>query len=67
MPHITQTDKSVAELGKGTFGQVFKCKDMVFGDYVAVKVIRAVPKYREASKIEIRVLETLKEHDPTNQ
>ncbi|KAI8137855.1 kinase-like domain-containing protein [Fennellomyces sp. T-0311] len=59
--------KTVAELGKGTFGQVFKCKDTLLGDYVAVKVIRAVPKYREASKIEIRVLETLKEHDPSNK
>lgn len=33
---------------------------------VAIKVIRAVQKYREASKIEIRVLETLRKHDPRN-
>ncbi|CAE6516178.1 unnamed protein product [Rhizoctonia solani] len=42
------------------------------GDYppnagrVAIKIIRAVPKYRDASKIEIRVLKRLKESDPQN-
>lgn len=34
---------------------------------VAIKVIRSVQKYRDASKIEIRVLETLKKNDPSNQ
>jgi len=33
---------------------------------VAIKIIRAVQKYRDASRIEIRVLETLKKHDPSN-
>ncbi|KAG8707725.1 hypothetical protein FRC09_001650, partial [Ceratobasidium sp. 395] len=33
---------------------------------VAIKIIRAVPKYRDASKIEIRVLKRLKESDPQN-
>lgn len=33
---------------------------------VAIKIIRAIPKYRDASKIEIRVLQRLKERDPAN-
>ena len=33
---------------------------------VAIKIIRAIPKYRDASKIEIRVLQKLKERDPAN-
>lgn len=34
---------------------------------VAIKIIRAIPKYRDASKIEIRVLQKLKERDPMNR
>ncbi|KAG8709030.1 dual specificity protein kinase kns1 [Ceratobasidium sp. 394] len=33
---------------------------------VAIKIIHAVPKYRDTSKIEIRVLKRLKEPDPQN-
>ena len=34
---------------------------------VAIKIIRAIPKYRDASKIEVRVLQKLKERDPLNR
>jgi len=34
---------------------------------VAIKIIRAIPKYRDASKIEVRVLQKLRERDPTNR
>lgn len=40
--------------------------DILTKQKVAVKIIRAIPKYRDASKIEIRVLKTLKARDPTN-
>jgi dual-specificity kinase len=43
-----------------------EAKDMQTRRKVAIKVIRAVQKYRDASKIEIRVLETLKRNDPNN-
>jgi dual-specificity kinase len=59
-------DKMIRLLGQGTFGKVVECWDRVRRRYCAVKVIRAVPKYRDASKIEIRVLNTLKENDPLN-
>ncbi|KAJ1677209.1 serine threonine protein kinase CMGC group, partial [Spiromyces aspiralis] len=54
-------------LGQGTFGKVIKCLDYRTNKLVAVKVIRAVQKYRDAAQIEMRVLETLKRHDPTNK
>ncbi|KAE8263290.1 hypothetical protein A4X09_0g7267 [Tilletia walkeri] len=54
-------------LGQGTFGKVVECIDVRSRTRVAVKVIRAIQKYRDASQIEIRVLKTLKDHDPTNK
>jgi len=53
-------------LGQGTFGKVVEARNLETRKKVAIKVIRAVAKYRDASKIEIRVLETLKKNDPNN-
>ncbi|KAI5284780.1 dual specificity protein kinase kns1, partial [Ascosphaera aggregata] len=61
--------KIVRLLGQGTFGKVVEAVDV--GDrrkrHVAVKIIRSVQKYRDASKIELRVLQTLKQNDKTNR
>lgn len=54
-------------LGQGTFGKVVRCYDRLKKEYCAIKVIRAVQKYREASMIELRVLQTLSERDPENR
>ena len=54
-------------LGQGTFGKVVQCYDRKLGKNVAIKVIRAVQKYRDASQIEIRVLQCLRQHDPLNR
>ncbi|KAI9322390.1 kinase-like domain-containing protein [Dichotomocladium elegans] len=53
-------------LGQGTYGKVVRCYDHVRRGYCAIKIIRAIPKYREASQTEIRILNTLKEHDQLN-
>lgn len=54
-------------LGQGTFGKVVECEDLQKPNtLVAVKVIRAVQKYRDASKVEIKVLRRLREADPQN-
>jgi len=59
-------DKITRLLGQGTFGKVVQCYDRQEGQYCAVKIIRAVQKYRDASKIELRVLSTLSRNDPNN-
>lgn len=41
--------------------------DRSVGNYCAIKVIRSVQKYRDASKIELRVLSTLGRNDPGNE
>lgn len=58
--------RTVRLLGQGTFGKVVEAVDIQTHNRVAIKIIRAIPKYRDASKIEIRVLQKLKEKDPTN-
>jgi dual-specificity kinase len=59
-------DKITRLLGQGTFGKVVQCYDRQEQRYCAVKIIRAVQKYRDASKIELRVLSTLSRNDPNN-
>ena len=54
-------------LGQGTFGKVVEAVDQETNKRVAIKIIRAIPKYRDASKIEVRVLQKLKERDPLNR
>jgi len=53
-------------LGQGTFGKVVECWDSIKKTYCAVKIIRSIQKYREAAKIELRVLTVIKQRDPLN-
>lgn len=51
-------------LGEGTFGKVVEVRDgEAKGPHFALKIIKAVPKYREAAKLEINVLNKLCEKD----
>lgn len=59
--------RTVRLLGQGTFGKVVEAIDTENNTRVAIKIIRAIPKYRDASKIEVRVLQKLRERDPTNR
>ncbi|CAG8638330.1 16795_t:CDS:2 [Funneliformis caledonium] len=63
---LTSRYRITRQLGQGTFGKVVQCFDRVSNRHVAIKIIRAVQKYRDASKIEIRVLNTLSDQDPAN-
>lgn len=54
-------------LGQGTFGKVVQARDRKRSKLVAIKIIRAVQKYRDASRIELRVLQTLKANDEENR
>jgi len=53
-------------LGQGTFGKVIRAYDKETKRECAIKIIRAIKKYRDASQIEIRVLKTIKDRDPNN-
>lgn len=61
------TDQMVKLLGQGTFGKVVQARHKKDGHLVAIKIIRAVQKYRDASRIELRVLRTLKANDAENR
>ena len=61
------SDTIIRLLGQGTFGKVVEAWDREAQKAVAVKVIRSVQKYRDASKIELRVLATLKANDEANR
>jgi len=61
-PGVTQPRgryKILRSLGSGTYGKVVECWDRQAGAYCAVKVVRAVPKYRHAAKTEVSVLQDL--------
>ncbi|ODV92142.1 hypothetical protein CANCADRAFT_23714 [Tortispora caseinolytica NRRL Y-17796] len=58
--------KIIRQLGQGTFGKVLCARDMTNGKRYAIKVIRAIPKYRDASRIELRALATLRSYDKDN-
>lgn len=51
-------------MGEGTFGRVVECWDRDLKKRVAVKIVRAIEKYRDAAMLEIEVLDTLENHDP---
>ena len=38
----------------GTFGRVLECWDRKNRDYVAIKIIRSLQKYRDAAMIEVQ-------------
>ncbi|CAG9991727.1 unnamed protein product [Clonostachys byssicola] len=65
--HVTNQFQIKRLIGQGTFGKVVQAKDLDKSDSVAIKIIRSVQKYRDAAKIELRVLQTLRQNDPDNK
>jgi dual-specificity kinase len=59
--------RTVRLVGQGTSGKVVEAVDTHTNAHVAIKIIRDVAKYRDASKFEVRVLQKLKECDPLNR
>ncbi|KAL3305828.1 LAMMER kinase-like protein [Colletotrichum asianum] len=64
---LTDRYQMVKLLGQGTFGKVVQARDRKRNKAVAIKIIRSVQKYRDASRIELRVLETLRQNDGDNR
>ncbi|CAD6187330.1 unnamed protein product [Caenorhabditis auriculariae] len=54
-------------LGEGTFGKVVKVQDTQKNSNKALKIIKNVGKYRDAAKLEIKVLQKLQEKDPNDE
>eukprot|EP00794_Sanderia_malayensis_P012316 gene12316-13586_t len=57
-------DEVLGTLGEGTFGKCIKCYDRKRDRVIALKVIKNVEKYREAAKLEIKVLDKIAQKDP---
>lgn len=55
-----------ALLGDGTFGRVLEARDTNDGKIYAIKVIRAVRRYKASAKIEAKIIQMLNEDDPDN-
>ena len=62
--HIAYRYEILSLLGRGSFGQVCECFDHKKKEKVAVKVIKNKPKFHQQAKIEIRVLQAMRENDP---
>ncbi|GLJ32595.1 hypothetical protein SUGI_0655800 [Cryptomeria japonica] len=61
--NLTPRYKIVRKIGEGTFGQVLECWDREGREYVAIKIVRGIEKYREAAKVEISVLREVAKYD----
>lgn len=54
--NLTPRYKILSKMGEGTFGQVVECWDRQAREFVAIKIVRGLQKYREAAMIEVDVL-----------
>ncbi|KAL6751344.1 kinase-like domain-containing protein [Haematococcus lacustris] len=63
--NLSSRYKILSKMGEGTFGRVLECWDRKHRDYVAIKVVRNIDKYRHAAMIELEVLSTLERNDPS--
>ncbi|KAJ5712105.1 hypothetical protein N7488_006261 [Penicillium malachiteum] len=64
---LTERYSIIKLLGQGTFGKVVEAYDKQRKARCAVKIIRSIQKYRDASRIELRVLSTLASNDKSNR
>lgn len=49
----------IEKLGKGSFGQVFRCFDHKDKEEVAIKVIRNQKKFHRQAMVELKILDQL--------
>ncbi|CEG68785.1 hypothetical protein RMATCC62417_04977 [Rhizopus microsporus] len=73
--HLNYRYEIIESLGKGSFGQVVKCRDMKpqskdknqANNIVAVKIIRNKKRFHAQALTEIKILEKLMQLDPHNK
>ncbi|KAL3143162.1 hypothetical protein ABBQ38_002022 [Trebouxia sp. C0009 RCD-2024] len=61
--HIGYRFEILSRLGKGSFGQVLKCRDHKTGEVCALKVIQNQKRFHKQALIEIRILDHLRNQD----
>ena len=61
--HVAYRYEFIQQLGKGSFGQVFKVYDHKEKEVVALKIIRNKPRFHQQGAVEVKVLKALKDHD----
>ncbi|KAL9895514.1 SRSF protein kinase 3-like [Glossina fuscipes] len=57
----------VRKVGWGNFSTVWLCRDLREEEYVVLKVVKSAPHYTEIAGDEIRLLETIRDSDPTDE
>ena len=63
--HIKYRYEVISVLGKGTFGQVYRCRDHKTHEEVAIKILRSKQKLQKQGKLEIDLL--LKLNNPNKK
>eukprot|EP00252_Welwitschia_mirabilis_P008503 TRINITY_DN2039_c0_g1_i1.p1 TRINITY_DN2039_c0_g1~~TRINITY_DN2039_c0_g1_i1.p1 ORF type:complete len:400 (+),score=43.34 TRINITY_DN2039_c0_g1_i1:406-1605(+) len=61
--NLTPRYKILNKMGEGTFGQVLECWDRQARDFVAIKIVRSLERYRDAAMAEIDVLREVSKYD----
>uniref|UniRef100_A0A669BG17 Protein kinase domain-containing protein n=1 Tax=Oreochromis niloticus TaxID=8128 RepID=A0A669BG17_ORENI len=62
--HLRLTNNFKALLGEGAFGIVAKCRDTKTNQAIAIKVNKSRPDVQQEAKLEIFILEQLRQLDP---
>lgn len=72
--HLAYRYEIVESLGKGSFGQVVKCRDHKpandaenSNNFVAIKIIRNKKRFQAQAQTEVKILEKLMSWDPKNK
>jgi dual specificity tyrosine-phosphorylation-regulated kinase 2/3/4 len=59
--HLAYRYEVMDTLGKGSFGQVLRCKDHRTGESVAIKIIRNKKRFHHQALVEVKILNNLRE------
>jgi dual specificity tyrosine-phosphorylation-regulated kinase 2/3/4 len=65
--HLDFRYEIVKRIGKGSFGQVFRCFDHMKKEFVACKILRNKKRLYKQGLIECKILEHLKRNDPDDK
>ena len=64
--HIAFRYEVVALIGKGSFGQVLEVIDHKTRKNIALKIVKNLPKFHQQAKIEVEILNFIKDFDASN-